>query len=108
MLGNARDASEPGSSIWVQGKKDEQQIRIKVIDEGHGIPPETLDHIFDPFFTTKEVGKGTGLGLSLVYSIIEEHYGHIVFDSPLASGRGTCVTVSLPRGIDAEITYGNK
>ncbi|MEQ3693450.1 MAG: ATP-binding protein [Alcanivorax sp.] len=107
LLGNARDASEPGSSIWVQGEEDEQQIRIKVIDDGHGIPPETLDHIFDPFFTTKEVGKGTGLGLSLVYSIIEEHYGHIVFDSPLASGRGTCVTVSLPRGIDAEITYGN-
>ncbi|MEK9766168.1 MAG: HAMP domain-containing sensor histidine kinase, partial [Thalassolituus sp.] len=100
----ARDASEPGGTIWVQGEVDEQQVRVKVIDDGHGIPPETLDHIFEPFFTTKEVGKGTGLGLSLVYSIIEEHYGHIAIDSPLASGRGTCVTVSLPRCELTEVT----
>ncbi|MEK9712356.1 MAG: ATP-binding protein [Thalassolituus sp.] len=104
LLGNARDASEPGGTIWVQGEVDEQQVRVKVIDDGHGIPPETLDHIFEPFFTTKEVGKGTGLGLSLVYSIIEEHYGHIAIDSPLASGRGTCVTVSLPRCELTEVT----
>lgn len=104
LLGNARDASEVGGTIWVQGDLDEQQIRIRVIDDGHGIPAETLDHIFEPFFTTKDVGKGTGLGLSLVYSIIEEHYGHIAIDSPLASGRGTCVTVSLPRYEQPELT----
>ncbi len=46
---------------------------------------------FRTFFTTKDVGKGTGLGLSLVYSIIEEHYGHIAIESPVAGGRGTCV-----------------
>lgn len=104
LLGNARDASEPGDTIWVQGEREEQQIRIKVIDNGHGIDADTLDHIFEPFFTTKEVGKGTGLGLSLVYSIIEEHYGHISIDSPVASGRGTCVTVSLPQSDHTEVT----
>jgi signal transduction histidine kinase len=66
-----------------------------------------LDHIFDPFFTTKEVGKGTGLGLALVYSIIEEHYGHISIESPVpahilesqagTSYAGTCVTLRLPK-----------
>jgi len=104
LLGNARDASEPGSSIWVQGEADEEQIHVMVLDEGHGIPTETLDRIFEPFFTTKDVGKGTGLGLSLVYSIIEEHYGHITIDSPLANGRGTCVKVSLPRAEQTEVT----
>ena len=104
LLGNARDASEPGSSVWVQGEADEEQIHVMVLDEGHGIPTETLDRIFEPFFTTKDVGKGTGLGLSLVYSIIEEHYGHITIDSPLANGRGTCVKVSLPRAEQTEVT----
>ncbi|HEX4939370.1 MAG TPA: ATP-binding protein, partial [Candidatus Kapabacteria bacterium] len=52
----------------------------------------------EPFFTTKEPGKGTGLGMSLVYSIIEEHYGHIAIHSPLDSaGGGTRVTITLPR-----------
>jgi signal transduction histidine kinase len=90
-----------------------------VVDQGSGIAEDKRDHIFDPFFTTKEVGKGTGLGLALVYSIIEEHYGHISIDSPMPShilglrqgadlpsasdaalqhnSPGTCVTLRLPK-----------
>jgi signal transduction histidine kinase len=57
-----------------------------------------LARIYEPFVTTKEPGKGTGLGMSLVYSIIEEHYGHIAIQSPLDSARGgTRVTITLPR-----------
>ncbi|WP_318653618.1 ATP-binding protein [Thalassolituus marinus] len=96
LLSNARDASEAGQKITVSSSADEHQIVIRVIDEGHGIEKDKLDRIFEPFFTTKEVGKGTGLGLSLVYNIIEEHYGHIAIESPVAAERGTCVKVSLP------------
>lgn len=83
LLGNARDASPDFSSIRVFGFVDPHQVTIYVLDQGSGIAEDKLDHIFDPFFTTKEVGKGTGLGLALVYSIIEEHYGHISIDSPV-------------------------
>lgn len=83
LLGNARDASPDFSSIRVFGFVDPHQVTIYVLDQGIGIAEDKLDHIFDPFFTTKEVGKGTGLGLALVYSIIEEHYGHISIDSPV-------------------------
>lgn len=104
LLSNARDASQDDSTIRVCGSEDPYQITLKVIDEGSGIDPDKLDHIFDPFFTTKDVGKGTGLGMALVYSIIEEHYGHISIESPVkettypgAGGRGTCVQVRLPK-----------
>ena len=97
LLSNARDASEPGQTIRVVTETDEHQVVLRIIDQGHGIPADKVDRIFEPFFTTKDVGKGTGLGLSLVYSIIEEHYGHIAIESPVADGRGTCVKVSLPR-----------
>ncbi|ASP40699.1 ATPase [Bacterioplanes sanyensis] len=97
LLGNARDASQPGDHIHVTSEADEHQVILRVIDQGHGIAPDTLDRIFEPFFTTKDVGKGTGLGLALVYSIVEEHYGNISIHSPVADGQGTCVKVSLPR-----------
>jgi PAS domain S-box-containing protein len=111
LLGNARDASPDFSSIYIFGFIDPHQVTVHVVDQGSGIAEDKLDHIFDPFFTTKEVGKGTGLGLALVYSIIEEHYGHISIDSPVPShildshqgtaliknNAGTCVTLRLPR-----------
>jgi PAS domain S-box-containing protein len=111
LLGNARDASPDFSIIRVLGQVDPHQATINVIDQGSGIPEDKLDHIFDPFFTTKEVGKGTGLGLALVYSIIEEHYGHISIESPVPThildalsddspthdSIGTCVTLRLPK-----------
>ncbi|GAA6134165.1 two-component system sensor histidine kinase CbrA [Oceaniserpentilla sp. 4NH20-0058] len=99
LLSNARDASPNNSIIRIESNIDRHSVEIKVTDEGSGIEPDAIERIFEPFFTTKEVGKGTGLGLALVYSIIEEHYGHINIQSPAneITGIGTCVTISLPR-----------
>ncbi|MCP5326643.1 MAG: PAS domain-containing protein [Oceanospirillaceae bacterium] len=99
LLGNARDASEDGSSITVSSESSELSVVVHVEDQGSGIAPDVIDRIFEPFFTTKEVGKGTGLGLALVYSIIEEHYGHISIESPANPEKhiGTRVTLTLPR-----------
>jgi PAS domain S-box-containing protein len=98
LIGNARDASPDNSTIRVTAEKEHHTVVINVIDEGSGIPEDQIEQIFEPFFTTKEVGKGTGLGLSLVYSIIEEHYGHISIKSPAneITGTGTCVVINLP------------
>lgn len=52
-------------------------VRVRVADNGKGIPEKMKNKIFDPFFTTKEVGEGTGLGLSISFSIIEAHNGII-------------------------------
>jgi len=99
LLSNARDASPENGSITVQASMNEHTVTVEVIDEGSGISESEIEQIFEPFFTTKEVGKGTGLGLSLVYSIIEDHYGHISIDSPANSelNNGTRVVINLPR-----------
>jgi two-component system NtrC family sensor kinase len=49
---------------------------LRVIDDGPGIPPETLAHVFEPFFTTKQ-GTGTGLGLWVSDTIVTKHGGTI-------------------------------
>lgn len=73
----------------------ENRIRIRIGDNGCGMPEEIKDKIFQPFFTTKPVGKGTGLGLSTTYQIITEtHAGQIYCQS--APGEGTEFIIEIP------------
>src|SRR5207237_511279 len=53
----------------------QRQIRLRIEDNGTGIPPDNIARLFDPFFTTKK--RGTGLGLSITRRIIHEHSGTI-------------------------------
>jgi len=88
-IGERRDGK-----IVVQAQRPATgQVRIDVVDNGSGIPPETLPRIFEPFFTTKEVGKGTGLGLAMVRSIITKMGGSI--DCQSTVGVGTTFSVTL-------------
>ena len=95
LLSNAYDAVEllPEKWIRINTQKEGDWIKIRIIDSGPGIPPETLDKIMRPFFTTKEVGRGTGLGLSISHQIIRDHGGELTVDSSLAN---TCFVISLP------------
>jgi signal transduction histidine kinase len=77
-------------------------VRVRVVDRGHGIPPELAQRIFEPFFTTKQPGEGTGLGLALASSIVREHGGLMEVDSQ--PGAGTTFTVTLPRPLLQQAT----
>lgn len=68
-------------------------------DTGIGIPADVLNRVFEPFFTTKDVGKGTGLGLSQVYGFAQQAGGLATVVSEV--GRGTTVTLYLPRSLEA-------
>ncbi len=70
-------------------------VALSVADNGSGIPPDLLSRVVEPFFTTKGPDKGTGLGLSQVYGFARRSNGTVSIDSE--SGRGTKVTVYLPR-----------
>jgi two-component system, NtrC family, sensor kinase len=79
---DAIDAREPQSGdappanlIRISTEVVDEQIVIRVADNGCGIPEAVLPRIFDPFFTTKPVGKGVGLGLSICYQIVVEQHG---------------------------------
>lgn len=110
LFNNARDASEPESSVIISAQINEQldasgrpgpdhgAARITITDKGHGIPDKIKDKIFDPFVTTKDPGKGTGLGLSLVYRFISDQNGKIEINSPPeGSPQGTEVRLILQR-----------
>ena len=109
---NARDAMANGGQLIVEAQNIDKDraplqlssdcIAIAVQDSGCGIPNEILDRVFEPFFTTKEVGKGTGLGLSQVYGFAHQSGGTVTVES--AQGRGTRVTIYLPRTIEESIS----
>ncbi|MBN3910373.1 MAG: PAS domain-containing sensor histidine kinase [Nostoc sp. NMS1] len=83
------------SRIWIRTDKlSDRYIRIRIKDNGSGIPTQIHHQIFNPFFTTKPVGKGTGLGLSICYQIIESHDGQINVISDRAWG--TEFSIELP------------
>jgi CheY-like chemotaxis protein len=71
-------------------------VALSVADNGCGIAPDILPLVFDPFFTTKGPSKGSDLGLSQVYGFAHQSGGTVTVTSEL--GRGTCVTLYLPRG----------
>ncbi|PZV10559.1 MAG: hypothetical protein DCF22_16345 [Leptolyngbya sp.] len=71
------------------------RIRIRIADNGSGIPEQVQPKLFDPFFTTKPLGKGTGLGLSISYQIITEtHAGSLKCVSSL--GQGAEFVIEIP------------
>ncbi|EKF75342.1 sensory box histidine kinase [Alcanivorax hongdengensis A-11-3] len=96
LLGNAADASEQQQPVRISSDRHERGIDIRVEDQGHGIPEELRDALFEPFVTSKAPGRGTGLGLALVYSIIEDHRGSILVESPIHDNHGTRFVITLP------------
>ncbi len=106
---NARDAMPNGGLLQLRVEpclldedhatvnfqaKPGRYLKLSVIDQGTGMPPEILEKIFEPFFTTKDINKGTGLGLSTVSAIVKGHGGHIQVASEM--GVGTTFHVYLP------------
>ncbi|MBX0291802.1 GHKL domain-containing protein [Hymenobacter sp. HSC-4F20] len=77
LLDNAIDALPPGGEITVRTRQEGDFVRVFIIDNGPGIPPEVLPRIMEPFFTTKAAGEGTGLGLDIALRIVEQHGGRL-------------------------------
>ncbi|MEN2994340.1 MAG: HAMP domain-containing sensor histidine kinase [Thermodesulfovibrio sp.] len=79
-------------NLFIKTELIEDEILIKIIDTGSGVPEEFIDKIFEPFFSTKK--EGLGLGLSLAKKVIEEHGGRIEFSSK--KGQGSEVRIFIP------------
>lgn len=97
LLDNARKAMENGGNIFILSDSIDGNYRVRVVDNGCGIPEEALAHLTEAFYRVDKSRSrkqgGVGLGLSLCRRIIDLHDGSLQFES--RQGGGTCVSVFL-------------
>lgn len=100
LLSNAAKFSFADSVVQLQVQQQDQQIRIRITDQGPGIDEAFKAVIFRPFSQsdTSDVRNfgGTGLGLSISKSIIEQHGGTLSFES--TQGKGSSFYIDLKLG----------
>jgi signal transduction histidine kinase len=99
LFSNAVKYTVRGGAIQLSITADEQQLIVKMQDDGEGIPDDFLDRIFDKFTqVTDKTGaarrKGTGLGLAFCRMVVEAHGGRISVTS--SEGKGSTFTFTLP------------
>jgi two-component system sensor histidine kinase HydH len=92
LLQNAFDAVDKDGQINLESYRNNDNLIVKISDNGKGISSDEMNKIFNLYFTTKS--NGTGLGLSIVNQIITEHNGSIKVDSKV--NNGTTFTIEIP------------
>jgi signal transduction histidine kinase len=96
LINNAIQAIPDGRSGVVTVEVNlngNNRYRIKIKDNGIGIPEDKKENIFRPNFTTKT--GGTGLGLAMSKNIIESSGGKIWFETEV--DQGTTFFIELPK-----------
>jgi signal transduction histidine kinase len=110
IIENALNYSPAGTPVSVslerspdkRGMRNRDILKVKVVDQGVGIPKQYLGKIFSPFVRLQEgTTEGSGLGLTLVMSLVELYGGHVYVQSE--KGKGASVHVTIPELIDAAV-----
>ena len=98
IISNALKYSPDGGAIHFETVVLDGFIRVKVSDEGMGIPQENVDRIFERFYRADRARSramgGTGLGLAIAKEMIAAHGGRIWAESE--EGKGTSIYFTLP------------
>ncbi len=115
LLSNAAKYTEKNGEISLRARREDDEVVIRVRDNGAGIPPEKLPQMFELFAqgdrTLARSEGGLGIGLTLVRSLAEMHGGRAEAYSE-GIGKGSEFVVRLPAStpaapIDAPATAGN-
>ena len=89
LIGNAIKYTPKEKKVCVELQCEDNQIILKVADQGQGIPQEDQPHIFEKFYRASNISSsatGTGLGLAIVKTIVESHNGRIWVESKVDEG----------------------
>ena len=100
LLDNAIKYTPDGGSVSVKLWRVDGWIKLRVTDNGIGIPAEAATRVFERFYRVDKARSraegGSGLGLPIVKWIAEAHHGAVSLES--LPEQGSSFTVSLPAG----------
>ena len=102
-LTNAQKYSPEGRPVVVRLKKEANNVRVSVQDEGPGLTPEEQVQIWDRFYQVEGIKRqrgssvGLGLGLNICRAIIEQHQGEVGVES--TKGAGSTFWFTLPLAV---------
>ncbi len=111
LIENALVYSQRSTPIWVEaeitpekrGVLEGRLLKIRIKDEGVGIPKEYLKKIFSPFVRLREdIAEGSGLGLTLVRSLVELNGGEVYIQSAKDEGTTVHLTIRVTEENDEE------
>ena len=97
LLDNAFKYGKPDGRVWVNLRREQEEVLLTVRDEGAGIPQEQQEKIWQRFYQVDPArgnDRGAGLGLSMVLQIARVHGGWMTLES--ATGAGSAFTFHLP------------
>jgi len=107
LLSNSIKYTPAGGSIWVETRREGEDARISVRDDGQGIGPDTLARVFDMFVQEPQAldraRGGLGLGLAIVRSLVLAHGGIVTAHSD-GPGRGSEFVIRLPLSLERPAT----
>ncbi|MEZ4924303.1 MAG: ATP-binding protein [Crocinitomicaceae bacterium] len=92
---NAIDAMKLEGMLSVSTSYSNNDVRLRISDNGSGMTEEQKAKVFQPFYTNKKNNQGTGLGLAVSHGIVQAHGGRIEIDSTI--GKGTTFTIILTK-----------
>ncbi|MCA1797566.1 MAG: HAMP domain-containing protein [Geobacteraceae bacterium] len=98
VIRNAVRYTAPATRVEVELDLEEGQARIRVCDQGPGVPEGELEKLFTPFYRVAEARErhtgGTGIGLAIARRAVELHNGSI--SAARADSGGLVVEIILP------------
>jgi len=98
-LTNAAKYTEANGRIWLSAEREEDDVVLRVRDDGIGIAPDLLPHVFELFVqadhTSTKAQGGLGIGLTLARNLIQMHGGAVEARSG-GLGKGSEFMVRLP------------
>lgn len=100
LIDNAVSFSPPQAVVEISATRADDDVIIRISDEGPGVPENEREAIFRRFHSERpggeSFGKHSGLGLAIARTIVEGHHGRIMVRDRVDGKEGACFEIALP------------